>query len=132
VHSPQSDRHLLTSTFQYEFAIDFLFAQDDLPFISFVALTFPHFAALCITPQHLASPSKAVRLNEALSAKARLLCGSEGCAFPESETGRRSAVVRGVFQEKAVVEHKAQTHFDGFALLSHLLCAGYPAAHMYL
>ena len=29
------------------------------------------------------------------------------------------------------MEHKAQTHFEGFALLSHLFCEGYPAAHMY-
>ena len=35
-------------------------------------------------------------------------------------------------RESAVVEHKAQTHFEGFALLSHLLCVGYLAAHMYL
>jgi hypothetical protein len=30
------------------------------------------------------------------------------------------------------VEHKAQTHFEGFTLISDLFCARYPAAHMYL
>ena len=34
--------------------------------------------------------------------------------------------------ESAVVEHKAQTHLEGFALPSDLFCARYPAAHMYL
>jgi hypothetical protein len=34
--------------------------------------------------------------------------------------------------KKAVVEHKAQTHFEGFALLSGLFCCGYPAARVYL
>jgi hypothetical protein len=32
--------------------------------------------------------------------------------------------------ERAVVEHKAQSHFGGFALVSHLLCGRYPDAHM--
>jgi hypothetical protein len=36
------------------------------------------------------------------------------------------------FRERAVVEHKAQTHFEGFSLLSSLFCGRYPAAHMYL
>ena len=34
------------------------------------------------------------------------------------------------FRERAVVAHQAQTHFEGLALLSHLLCIGYPAAQM--
>lgn len=67
-----------------------------------------------------------------LSARVRVSVAAEGCAFcgSESDEGERLFVVS--FSERAVVEHKAQTHFEGFALLSHLLCVGYPAAHMYL
>ena len=94
-------------------------------------LTFPHFAALSITPQHLASPSEVVRLNQALSAMCGFLLRPKA-ALSQVEDGRRSVVVRGVFQEKAVVEHKAQTHFGGFALLSGLFWGRYPDAHVYL
>jgi hypothetical protein len=47
--------------------------QDGSPFISLTALTFPHFAAQGSLRQHFPSSLKAVRVNETLSARVRLL-----------------------------------------------------------
>ena len=51
--------------------------QGGHPFISLTALTFPHFAAQGSIRQHFPSSSKAVRVNETLSAYVRLLLRSK-------------------------------------------------------
>ena len=101
-------------------------------FISLTALTFPHFAAQGSIRQHFPSSSKAVRVNETLSARVRLLLRSKAALSGGSESGGGMLWFEVSLRESAVVEHKAQTHFEGFALLSNLFCERYPAAHMYL
>jgi hypothetical protein len=96
------------------------------------ALTFPHSETLRGTKPHLDSIQKAVRVNERLSGRVRVLLRPEGRAFSRSQTPGRNAVLKTSLWKNAVVEHKAQTHFEGFALLSGLFCCGYPAARVYL
>jgi hypothetical protein len=52
-----------------------------------IALTFPHFAALDSIRQHYPSSSRAVRVNETMSAKVRLFVAVEDRAFGSSESG---------------------------------------------
>src|ERR1700738_946063 len=91
-------------------------------FFSPPALTFPHLVALRSTKPHLASPSKAVRLNEPLSAIVLLLLRPEAALFRGRRPGGGVLWFGASFRKRAVVEHKAQTHFGGFVLLFLLLC----------
>ena len=71
-------------------------------------------------------------MNETLSAKVRLLLRSKTALSEARIAVEECCGVRCLLETSAVVEHKAQTHFEGFALPSDLFCARYPAAHMYL
>jgi hypothetical protein len=51
------------------------------------ALTFPHFAAQGSIRQHFPSSSRAVRVNETLSARVRLFVAVEDRAFGSTESG---------------------------------------------
>ena len=74
--------------------------QDDPPFISLIALTFPHFAAQGIIRPHFPSSLKAVRVNETLSARVRLLLRPKA-ALSEARRAVEERCGSGVFQVKS-------------------------------
>jgi hypothetical protein len=59
----------------------------------------------------------------------RAFVAAAGCAFQRSKTAGRLAVLQPSSLGNAVVEHKAQRHFEGLLLLSLFVAIVYSAAH---
>jgi hypothetical protein len=59
----------------------------------------------------------------------RAFVAAAGCAFWRSKTGGRVAVLQPSSLGNAVVEHKAQRHFEGLLLPSLFVAKAYSAAH---
>jgi hypothetical protein len=80
-------------------------------------------AALCSLPRSTIAPTRQVLRNAAKGLKVLALVAAEGCAFGVADPTEAGCEKQPSFYESAVVEHKAQTHFEGLLFRSALRCA---------
>jgi len=88
-------------------------------------------AALCSLPPATIAPTRQVLRDAAKGLTVLALVAAEGCAFGVADPREVGCEKQPSFYESAVVEHKAQTHFEGLLFLSGLCCAFYVDAPMY-